>query len=82
MATEAEAPADGHIPFEDLDDNGVFAKCATLLQEVDSSNFVVDFGKAEAKVAFNMGEAQFGEVLKAKVSLDTFHPCSAPESCD
>ncbi|KAI9840879.1 MAG: hypothetical protein M1838_003866 [Thelocarpon superellum] len=54
--------------FEDLDDDGVFRTYAERLKEHAARNFVLDFNKEKAVIAFDLQKTQFRALLKERVA--------------
>jgi len=50
--------------FVDLDDLEVYEGIATKVCNVTTKNFVVDFGKDDAKIAYDLSTQSFDEALK------------------
>jgi hypothetical protein len=56
--------------FVDLDDLDVYDGISAKVCNVATRNFVVEFGKDDAKIAYDLSPAFFGEVLKKERPLD------------
>ena len=51
--------------FENYDDEKVYAKSEVKMLSEDTRNFVVEFGKDKADIAFNVEDTEMGALLES-----------------
>ncbi|CAG8960332.1 hypothetical protein HYFRA_00012406 [Hymenoscyphus fraxineus] len=49
--------------FENYDDPDIYAECQKKVLDIASQNFVIEFGRDEAQIAFNLEEDDFNKLL-------------------
>ncbi|KAI1130468.1 hypothetical protein F5Y10DRAFT_119492 [Nemania abortiva] len=60
------APGNPATKFQDFDREDVFHKAVPHTENLDSQNFVVEFGPERARIAFNLGASDIGALLKSE----------------
>ncbi|KAI1336458.1 hypothetical protein F5Y15DRAFT_207663 [Xylariaceae sp. FL0016] len=72
------APPHGDLParlgdkFLDFDKEDVFRRAEQHAASISSKNFVVEFGFEQARIAFDLGAADFRNFLKSKRDVDSY----------
>ena len=59
------------VLFDDFDDQAIYDQSQLRAQEEATRNFVVEFGKGKAQIAFELGVRELQSVLDAERALET-----------
>jgi len=51
--------------FTNYDDEKIHEESTTRALNASTENFVVEFGPDEAQIAFDLGDAELGEILRS-----------------
>lgn len=66
-STEPPAPRPARVEFRDFDNEQVFKSIQNQVMSETAKNFVVEFGADGARVAVDLGLAEFEELLDSRV---------------